>query len=40
LASDEARRSLAAAFVVHAIVTGSWAPRLPAIKAELALGDG
>jgi MFS family permease len=40
LARDEARRSVAAAFVIHAIVTGSWAPRLPAIKAELALSDG
>jgi MFS family permease len=40
LAPVQARRSLASAFVIHAIVSGTWAPRLPAIKADLGLGDG
>jgi MFS family permease len=35
-----ARRATANAFVIHAVITGSWAPRLPAIKTELALSDG
>jgi len=34
------RRSAASAFAVHAAVSGSWGPRLPAIKADLDLGDG
>jgi MFS family permease len=32
-----ARRSVAATFAVHAFVSGSWAPRIPAIKSDLGL---
>lgn len=35
-----ARRSVAATFAVHAIVSGSWAPRIPAIKSDLGLENG
>jgi MFS family permease len=32
--------AVAAAFLVHATVSGTWAPRLPAIKESLQLSDG
>jgi MFS family permease len=35
-----ARISVASTFVVHAFVSGSWAPRIPAIKSELDLDNG
>ena len=35
-----ARRSVAATFLVHAAVSGTLAPRIPAIKANLGLSDG
>jgi MFS family permease len=35
-----ARRSVAAVFLVHAGIAGCLAPRIPAIKADLGLGDG
>jgi MFS family permease len=35
-----ARLSVAGVFLVHAGVTGSLAPRIPAIKSDLGLGDG
>ena len=38
--AHKARTAAASAFVIHAVVSGSWAPRLPAIKGELALSDG
>jgi MFS family permease len=31
---------VAAAFLIHATVSGTWAPRLPAIKESLGLSDG
>jgi MFS family permease len=34
------RRAVAAAFLIHATVSGTWAPRLPAIKESLGLSDG
>jgi MFS family permease len=34
------RVGVAAAFLIHATVSGSWAPRLPAIKASLDLSAG
>jgi MFS family permease len=34
------RRSVAAVFFVHAAISGTLAPRIPAIKADLGLGDG
>jgi MFS family permease len=34
------RAAVAAAFLVHAAVSGTWAPRLPAIKESLGLSDG
>jgi MFS family permease len=34
------RRSTAAVFLVHAGISGTLAPRIPAIKADLGLGDG
>jgi MFS family permease len=33
-------RALSAAFLIHAVVSGAWGPRLPAIKADLGLDDG
>ena len=35
-----ARRSTAAVFLVHAAIAGTLAPRIPAIKSGLGLGDG
>ncbi len=35
-----ARRSVSAAFLVHAAVLGTWAPRIPAIKHRLHLDHG
>lgn len=35
-----ARVSIASTFVIHAFVSGSWAPRIPAIKAHLHLDGG
>lgn len=35
-----ARISVASTFLVHAFVSGSWAPRIPAIKADLDLDNG
>src|ERR687893_2244236 len=32
--------AVAAAFLVHSTVSGTWAPRLPAIKDSLELSDG
>src|SRR5919205_555878 len=34
------RVGVAAAFLIHATVSGTWAPRLPAIKASLDLSTG
>ena len=34
------RSAVAAAFLIHATVSGTWAPRLPAIKESLELSDG
>jgi MFS family permease len=34
------RAAVAAAFLIHSTVSGSWAPRLPAIKESLELSDG
>ena len=34
------RAAVAAAFLIHSTVSGTWAPRLPAIKESLALSDG
>src|SRR5215208_584865 len=34
------RRSTSAVFLVHAAISGTLAPRIPAIKADLGLGDG
>jgi len=31
---------VAAAFLIHSAISGTWAPRLPAIKADLGLSDG
>ena len=39
-AAVRALRSLSAAFLIHAVVSGVWGPRLPAIKADLGLDDG
>jgi MFS family permease len=35
-----AYRAVAAAFLIHSTVSGTWAPRLPAIKESLELSDG
>src|SRR5215218_8470866 len=32
--------SVRAAFLIHSTVSGTWAPRLPAIKDSLSLSDG
>jgi MFS family permease len=34
------RAAVAAAFLIHSAVSGTWAPRLPAIKDSLGLSDG
>jgi MFS family permease len=34
------RAAVAAAFLIHSTVSGTWAPRLPAIKESLRLSDG
>src|ERR671924_455663 len=34
------RLAVAAAFLIHSTVSGTWAPRLPAIKESLGLSDG
>jgi MFS family permease len=34
------RTAVAAAFLIHSAVAGTWAPRLPAIKESLGLSDG
>jgi MFS family permease len=34
------RTAVAAAFLIHSTVSGTWAPRLPAIKVSLGLSDG
>jgi MFS family permease len=34
------RAAVSAAFLIHATVSGTWAPRLPAIKDSLGLSDG
>ena len=34
------RAAVAAAFLIHSTVSGTWAPRLPAIKDSLELSDG
>ena len=34
------RVAVSAAFLIHATVSGTWAPRLPAIKESLELSDG
>src|SRR3982751_358343 len=38
--SRSPRSAVAAAFLIHATVSGTWAPRLPAIKESLGLSDG
>src|SRR5712691_6091944 len=35
-----ARISISSTFLIHAFVSGSWAPRIPAIKANLHLDAG
>src|SRR5215213_7801885 len=35
-----ARVAVSAAFLIHSTVSGTWAPRLPAIKESLGLSDG
>ena len=34
------RAAVSAAFLIHSTVSGTWAPRLPAIKESLGLSDG
>src|SRR5919108_519330 len=34
------RAAVAAAFLIHSTVSGTWAPRLPAIKESLGMSDG
>src|SRR4051794_604315 len=38
--SSSPRAAVSAAFLIHATVSGTWAPRLPAIKESLGLSDG
>src|SRR5215213_4954928 len=38
--AQRAHLAVAAAFLIHSTVSGSWAPRLPAIKESLELSDG
>jgi MFS family permease len=38
--SKSPRAAVAAAFLIHSTVSGTWAPRLPAIKESLGLSDG
>src|SRR5215212_7121995 len=38
--SRSPRTAVAAAFLIHSTVSGTWAPRLPAIKESLGLSDG
>src|SRR5215207_10441809 len=37
---SRARVGVSAAFLIHSTVSGTWAPRLPAIKESLGLSDG
>ena len=37
---SSARAAVSAAFLIHSTVSGTWAPRLPAIKESLELSDG
>jgi MFS family permease len=37
---SSARLSISLAFVLHAAVSGTWGPRLPALKADAGLSDG
>ncbi len=38
--SSSPRAAVSAAFLIHSTVSGTWAPRLPAIKESLELSDG
>jgi MFS family permease len=38
--SRRARAAVSAAFLIHSTVSGTWAPRLPALKESLELSDG
>jgi MFS family permease len=38
--SSSPRAAVSAAFLIHSTVSGTWAPRLPAIKQSLGLSDG
>src|SRR5215213_5163423 len=38
--AGRARVAVSAAFLIHSTVSGTWAPRLPAIKESLGLSDG
>jgi MFS family permease len=38
--SSSPRAAVSAAFLIHSTVSGTWAPRLPAIKESLGLSDG
>ena len=38
--STSPRAAVSAAFLIHSTVSGTWAPRLPAIKESLGLSDG
>ena len=38
--SSSPRAAVSAAFLIHSAVSGTWAPRLPAIKESLGLSDG
>jgi MFS family permease len=38
--SSSPRAAVSAAFLIHSAVSGTWAPRLPAIKDSLGLSDG
>src|ERR687889_2686121 len=39
-AGGRARAAVSASFLIHSTVSGTWAPRLPAIKESLDLSDG
>ncbi len=40
VSQDRSRVAVSAAFLIHSTVSGTWAPRLPAIKESLGLSDG
>lgn len=40
VSQDRSLLAVSAAFLIHSMVSGTWAPRLPAIKESLGLSDG